>query len=168
MAGGRPLRIPWADGDTSAALRAAYRAERHRDVAARLHALWLLREGHALRATARLTGSGERAVQRWVAWYRHGGLDAVRTPRRAGKGRHALLTAAQQQALVDHLATGAVHTAWDAIAWVAAEFGVTYRQAGMYSLLERLRTHPKVPRSSNPKSSAVVQAAWKKGGSPTP
>jgi hypothetical protein len=68
MAGGRPLRIDWATEDTSEAWHRAYRAERDRHLAVRVHALWLLREGHALRETARLSGAGERAVQRWLAW----------------------------------------------------------------------------------------------------
>jgi transposase len=165
MAGGRPLRIAWAAEDTSAALQRAYRAERDRHVALRLHALWLLREGHALRETARLTGAGERALQRWVAWYRTEGLAGVRAHRLAGTGRAAFLTRAQQQAVRAHLASGAVHTAQDASSWIAAQFGVTYRPKGIYGLLHRLRARPKVPRPSNPKSDAAVQAAWKKGGS---
>jgi transposase len=168
MAGGRPLRIAWAADDSSAALHTAYRAERDRHVAVRLHALWLLREGHALRETARLTGAGERAVQRWLSWYRAGGLAAVCGPRLAGKGRTAFLSTDQQQALHEQLASGAVHTAWDAIDWVTAHCGVTYRRKGIYGVLKRLRARPKVPRPSNPKSNATIQAAWKKGGSPPP
>jgi transposase len=167
MAGGRPLRIVWQPADTAAALQQAYRAERDRHLAVRLHALWLLRDGHALRETARLTGAGERAVQRWLAWYRAGGVAAVREHRRAGKGRPAMLSRAQQQALRDHLASGAVHTAWDAIDWVAAQFDVTYQRKGMYSLLKRLHSRPKVPRPANPRSSTAVQEAWKKGALPT-
>jgi transposase len=168
MAGGRPLRIAWADDDTREALLGAYRAERDRHIARRLHALWLLRDGHAVRETAQLTGAGERAVARWLAWYRQGGLGAVRGHRLAGKGRAAFLSEAQQQALREHLATGAVHTVWDARDWLQAQYGVSYRRKGLYSLLARLRARPKVPRPSNPKSSAAVQAAWKKGGSPPP
>jgi transposase len=134
-------------------------------VAHRLQALWQLREGQSVRSTARVLGVGERALQRWVAWYRAGGLAGVRAPRRAGKGRPARLTAAQREALCAHIASGAVHTAQDAVAWVTLEFAVTYRRTGMYSLLGRLGGRPKVPRPANPKSSVAVQEAWKTGGS---
>ncbi len=166
MAGGRPLRLEWQDRDSVAALKQAFGQEQNRHVARRLQALWQLRQGRGIRETARTLGVGERAIQRWLAWYRRGGLVAVRTPQVAGKGRAALLSAAQQTALVDDVASGTVHTAQDAVDWVAQEYGVRYRLGGMYSLLRRLRCRPKVPRPANPKSSAAVQEAWKKGGSP--
>lgn len=165
MAGGRPLRLVWQDADSAVALKQAFAQEQNRHVARRLQALWQLREGRGVRETARTLGVGERALQRWVAWYRRGGLPAVRAPQVAGKGRAALLSAAQQTALIEHLASGTVHTAQDAVDWVAQEFAVRYRLGGMYSLLGRLRCRPKVPRPANPKSSVAVQEAWKKGGS---
>ena len=169
MAGGRPLRIDWAAADTVAALERAYHAAPDRHVARRLQALWSLRQGEGIRATAQRLGLSERSLQLWVRWYRQGGLAAVAAQRHGqGRGRQAWLDAAQQQALAAHLDSGAVHTAWDARDWIVAEFGVTYTRKGVYGVLKRLRAHPKVPRPSNPKSSAAVQEAWKKGGSPTP
>ncbi len=110
----------------------------------------------------------ERTVQRWVGWYRAGGLGTVRGHRQAGTGQPSFLTAAQQAALWTQAATGAFRTAAAAQQWVAQQFGVTYRPGGMYALLGRVRIHPKVPRPVNPKADQVAQAAWKKGGSPTP
>lgn len=168
MAGGRPLTIAWADDDTEAALHAAVRTAGDPRAALRAQALWRLRQGHSERETAALLGVHERRVRQWVAWYRAEGLAGVLAHKAAGHGKPSLLTAAQRTALIAQLATGAVHTAQDAVDWVAAEFGVTYRLGGMYTLLGRLRCRPKVPRPQNPRTSAATQAAWKKGGSPTP
>ena len=166
MAGGRPLKITWAEADTAAALQARYRAERDGRLAVRLHVLWLVRAGASLRRAAHLVGVQERLVRRWVAWYRQGGLAAVLAHRLGGRGRPPRLTAAQQDALRTHLCSGGVYTVQDAIAWVQEQFQVTYRPKGMYSLLKRLKARPKVPRPHNPKSTPAQQAAWQKGGSP--
>lgn len=165
MAGGRPLQINWHSDDTAAALQRRFRSEQDRHVAKRLQALWRLRTGDGIRETAGRLGVAERSVQLWLSWYRSGGLAAVCGHRLRGPGRAPLLSAAQQAALCDYAASGAVHTAWDALDWVTAQFGVSYRRAGMYSLLQRLHCRPKVPRPTNPKSSAERQEAWKKGGS---
>jgi transposase len=170
MAGtlGRPLVIEWLETDTAEALARQWRRERDARTARRLRALWLVRSGHSLRHAAEVVGVEERTVGVWLRWYRHGGLVELRHHRQAGKGHAAWLSTEQQAALLQHLASGAVYTAQDAIRWVAEQFQVTYRPAGMYSLLERLKARPKVPRPHNPKSTAEAQAAWKKGDSPTP
>ncbi len=165
---GRPLVIDWRPEDEAAALKMAYRQERRPDVRPRLHALWLLRSGRSVREVAALVGVHERSVQRWVGWYRDGGVAGVRAHRQAGKGQPAFLTAEQQAQLGEQAATGAFRTAADAQRWVEAQFGVSYRPGGMYALLGRLRIHPKVPRPVNPKADPVAQAAWKKGGSRMP
>src|SRR4030095_16440989 len=82
---GRPLVIPWRH--SAAELLASYRAERDGRVQPRLHALWRLRGGQGLQATAALVGVTYRTVQEWVRWYRHGGLEAVRTHQRGGLRR---------------------------------------------------------------------------------
>src|SRR5579883_96495 len=160
MAGGRPLRIDWQPEDTVAALHTAARHEPDRHVALRLQALWRLRHGERVRDTARLLGVSERSLQLWVAWYRSGGLAAVRAHHLGGAGRPSRLSAAQEAALREHLASGAVHTAWDVLDWLAAQYQVTYQRKGIYSVLKRLGARPKVPRPSNPKSSAAVREAW--------
>ncbi len=165
---GRPLVIDWRSEDEAAVLKALYVKERQSDVRPRLHALWLLRSGRGVRAVANVVGVHERTVQRWVSWYRQGGLATVRAHRQAGTGQPSFLTAEQQAQLWEHTATGAVRTAAEAQQWVAEQFGVRYRPGGIYALLGRLRIRPKVPRPVNPKADQVAQAAWKKGGSPTP
>ena len=165
---GRPLVVVWRPGDEAAALKAAYRNERRPDVRPRLHALWLLRSGRGVREVAALVGVHERTVQRWLRWYRDGGVAAVAGHRQAGTGQPSFLTADQQAQLWHQAAAGAFRTAAEAQQWVAAQFGVRYRPGGMYALLGRLRIRPKVPRPVNPKADQVAQAAWKKGGLPPP
>lgn len=160
--------IGWRPEDDGAALKAAYLKERRADVRPRLHALWLLRSGRGVREAAHLVGVHERTVQRWVGWYRDGGRAAVMGHHQAGTGQPSYLTAEQQAQLWARAATGAFRTAADAQQWVAQQFGVRYTAGGMYSLLGRLRIHPKVPRPVNPKADQAAQAAWKKGGSPMP
>jgi transposase len=158
---GRPLRIDWQDD--AAQLRQVYQQERDGPVRTRLQALWLLREGQPLQAVAPVVGVTYRTVQQWLAWYRAGGVAAVRAHRKAGRGRVARLTAAQQAQVVAHTATGACFTVQDVIAWVAAQFGVTYSPTGMYTLLARHQVRPKVPRPINPKTSPAAQETWKRG-----
>ncbi len=165
---GRPLVIAWRPGDDEGALRAAYRTERRADVRPRLHALWLLRGGRGVREVAQLVGVHERSVQRWLDWYRQGGLAALRAHRQAGTGQPAFLTTEQQAQVREQAATGAFRTAAEAQQWIEQQFGVRYRPGGMYALLARLRIHPKVPRPVNPKADPAAQAAWKKGDSRTP
>jgi transposase len=165
---GRPLVIDWRPKDEAAALKLLYRKERRPDVRPRLHALWLLRGGRSVRAVAQLVGVHERSVQRWVGWYREGGVAAVRAHRQAGTGQPSFLTPEQQAQLWAQAATGAFRTAAEAQQWVEQQFGVTYTAGGMYSLFGRLRIHPKVPRPINPKVDQAAQAAWKKGGSAMP
>jgi len=162
------LVIDWRMEDDEGTLKAVYRTERRADVRPRLQALWLLRGGRPVWAVAALVGVHERTVQRWLSWYRAGGLPAVRAHRQAGRGQPSFLTADQQVQVREQAATGAFRTAAEAQQWVADHFGVAYRPGGMYALLGRLRIHPKVPRPVNPKADQAAQAAWKKGGSATP
>lgn len=161
--GGRPLVIDWAAADDAARLKALYQGETRRDVRPRLHALWLLRTGHRIREAAVVLGVHERNVQRWVGWYRDGGLPAVMGHRRQGAGKVAWLSPEQQAQLVAQTATGAFRTAAEVQQWVAETFGVQYTEGGMYALLGRLHVHPKVPRPINPKADIAAQDAWKRG-----
>jgi hypothetical protein len=82
---GRPLKISWQDDET--ALFQRYRAEKQPDLKPRLHALWLLRQGHSLTETAKVLGVHYTSVQQWVAWYRQGGMAEVRSHRKMGQGQ---------------------------------------------------------------------------------
>lgn len=161
---GRPFVVAWEPADTAEALHTAYRTEQDAAVQPRLHALWLLREGtRQVGEVARVLGVNYRTIQRWVAWYRDGGLPAVRAPHLGGPGMTAWLTPEQQEQLAQEVATGRFRNAAAIRAWVAETFDVQYTEGGMHSLLERLRCAPKVPRPVHEKANQAAQAAWKKG-----
>ena len=165
---GRSLVLEWRAEDTAGALKTQYRRAPEGEVRTRLHALWLLRQGWSVQATAAAVGVHYRTVQRWLADYRTGGVAAVAGRRRGGRGQPRRLTPEQETALVAHAATGALRTAAAVQQWIGEQFGVTYTAGGIYSLLNRLRVHPKVPRPVNPKADRAAQDAWQKGGSRPP
>jgi transposase len=162
---GRPFRVDWQGEDSAEALKRAYQAERDATSRQRLQALWLLRQGWTLGAVAEATGAHYRSVQRWVAWYRTGGVAAVRAHPLGGKGQVPFLNAAAQAEVADAVATGRFRTAAEIGDWIAATYGVTYTLGGIYSLLDRLKCAPKVPRPLHQKADLVAQARFKKGGS---
>jgi transposase len=157
--------IEWQKADTADALKAAYQREPNRWVRLRLQALWLLRGGWRMDKVAEAVGTDYRSVQRWVAWYRHGGLVEVRRHRMGGQGQPAWLTAAQQEQVATAMATGRFRTAAEIRDWIAEEYQVDYTVAGVYGLLGRLRCAPKVPRPVHTKTDRAQQTAWKKGDS---
>ena len=162
---GRPLIVEWRESDDAASLHQQYRQEPHAEVRTRLHALWLLRQGQSLRQTSSALGVHYVTLQQWVAWYRQGGVEEVRRHRRANpQGRPSLLTNDQKEVLRDQAAQGNFHTAQEAQQWVQQRFGVAYSLKGIYTLLHRLRVHPKVPRPQAVQASPQAQEEWKKGG----
>ena len=159
------FELAWAEEDTEAALKAAYRATADGGVRMRLHGLWLLRQGRSVDEVAAAVGVHRRTVDRWVAWYRGGGLAGVLAHRQGGRGRPARLTAEQQEEVAAAVATGRFATAAQIGTWIGERYGVTYRPGGVYDLLGRLRCHPKVPRPLHERADLATQEAWQKGGS---
>lgn len=164
----RPVGVDWTE--TADELYARFTSERDLRRRQRLQALWLVRRGAAIGDAAELAGVGQRSLERWLGWYRQGGLAAVltRVPGYGARGQPSRLTAEQQQALVAETATGAFRTYDEARIWVRAAFGVSYSYKGMYTLLARWGVHPKVPRPQAEKADPAAQAAWKGGASRTP
>ena len=166
---GRPFVVAWRDEDTEEALRTAYRAERDPALRQRVQALWLLRgDTRLVGAVASVIGVEYRTVQRWVGWYRTGGLAAVRSHRLGGPGQPPRLTPEQQEQVAKEVETGRFRSAATIRVWITETFGVTYSEGGMYTLLARLRCAPKVPRPLHTKANLEDQKAWKKGGLLTP
>lgn len=142
----------------------AYRAEERVDVRQRLHALWLLRGGERrLGEVAAMLGGDYWSVQRWMAWYRRGSLEEVPSHHAGGYGQTPRLTENEQEQVAREVETGRFRNAAAIRAWVARTFGVTYTEGGVYSLLERLRRKPKVPRPAHEKANLAEQEAWKRG-----
>jgi transposase len=134
----------------------------------RLHGLWLVRTGKTTREVAEVLGVDERTVQRWLAWYRAGGLAPLEQRHAQGQGAPSFLTPEQQAALAEEVATGRFRTAAEIRAWVQETWSVSYTEGGMYALLKRLRCAPKVPRPIHEKADQLAQARWKQGGSRKP
>ncbi len=159
---GRRLRVDWQDDE--ATLRQRYRREADAELRPRWHVLWLLRQGRSATEAAALVGVHRRSVQRWLAWYRQGGLAAVAAHRQGGRqGRRAYLTAAQQAHLTAETAQGTIRTAGEAVRWVEQQFGVRYTEWGMRALLKRLAIGKKVPRPLAAQADLAAQEAWKRG-----
>ena len=165
---GRKLTVAWAAEDDAAGLRARYRREGRAEVRPRVHGLWLVRTGKTTREVAEVLGVDERTVQRWLAWYRAGGLAEVERRHAHGTGAAPFLTPEQQATLAEAVATGRFRTATEIRRWVQEQRGVRYTEGGMYALLSRLRCAPKVPRPIHEKADHLAQARWKKGGSRKP
>jgi transposase len=161
---GRKLTMAWTAGDDAASLYGRYRRERRADVRPRLHALWLVRTGHTTRETAAVLGVDERTVQRWLGWYRTGGLAPIEGRHAGSQGAPSFLTPEQKTELAEEVATGRFRTAAEIRRWVQERWGVSYTEGGMYALLVRLRCAPKVPRPVHEKADHLAQARWKKGG----
>src|SRR5919199_2102186 len=71
----RPVDVVWTE--TAAELEQRYRAERDVERRKRLGALWRVRVGDRIPDAGRVVGVGSRTVDRWLGWYRSGGLDEV-------------------------------------------------------------------------------------------
>lgn len=159
----RLVRVAWTE--SAEELYGRYAGERDVRRRQRLQALWLVRRGEPVAQAAHLAGVGSRSLERWLGWYRQGGLAAVldRMPGHGAPGQPSRLTAMQQQALVAQAATGAFRTYHEARDWTEQTFGIPYTYKGMYTLLARLGVHPKVPRPQAAKADPTAQEGWKRG-----
>jgi transposase len=160
---GRPFEVDWRETDSSQVLKAAYQKERDPQVRTRLHGLWLLRCGWRLDRVAEVVGVHYRSVQRWVAWYREGGLPEVQRHQMGGQGPAPLLSPETEMQVGDEVAAGRFRTAWEIRDWIAEQYDASYTLGGIYSLMKRLKCGPKVPRPVHTKTDQELQAAWKKG-----
>jgi transposase len=134
---GRPLIVEWSESPEY--FQALLAKERNGHRRARLQALSLLRGGSSIGEAGKSVGVDYRTVQRWVSWYRQGGLDAVlkRTPGYAAPGRPSRLTELQIADLVGRSQSGQFRTVSDAVHWSQQAYGVSYTYTGMYALLGR-------------------------------
>jgi transposase len=165
MKRGRPFEMEWEQNAEE--LFEAYRQEEDVQRRTRLQALWLLRQGRSLEEVSQIVGVSYRTLQRWVAWYRRGGLAEVlaRTPGHGARGGRSYLTAEQEAQVKAQADSGAFRTAQEAAQWIQQQWGTRYTSKGIYGLFHRLKLRKKVPRPQSELASAEAQAAWKKGGS---
>jgi transposase len=108
-------------------------------------ALWMLRSGASIGSAGNAVGVDYRTIQRWISWYREGGLEAVlmRTPGYAAPGRPSRLTSEQRMVLLKKARQGQFRTVREAVDWVQREYGVTYTYTGMHALLNRQSSGPR-------------------------
>lgn len=160
---GQSLQIEWRE--SAAELKAKYQNEKHAQRRIRLLALWHLRQGKPIQEVVESIGTPYRVIQRWVAWYRQGGLEAVmqRVSGHGARGSEAYLTPLQQKALVTRVALGNFRTVWAVVHWAQARWGIRYSYEGMRSLMKRHQLGLKVPRPQSEKTDIQRQVAWKKG-----
>ena len=160
----RILQVDWEESVEE--LKHKYRVETHPQRRERLFTLWHLRLGKQIREMSELIGTDERVIQRWVAWYRKGGLSEVlRRVRGHGTvGSPPYLNGIQQKALVARVKLGDFRTVWDVIAWVEARWGVGYSYEGMRSVMKRNNCVLKIPRPQSEKANPQQQEDWQKRG----
>ncbi len=160
---GQRVQIQWQESGEE--LKQRYQQEHHYQRRTRLQALWQLREGKRIQEVVERVGVSYRAVQNWLAWYREGGLPAVlaRTRGEGNRGAMPKLEARQQRALAAKVELGEFRTVWDAVQWVRDRWGIRYTYQGMFALLKRLESAPKVPRRRSEKADPQQQEGWKKG-----
>jgi transposase len=158
----RPFEVNWQDEE--ATLFKLYKQETDHQKRSRLQALWLLRGGHSLQEVTDSLGVHYRTVQRWVGWYRQGGLSEALAHRHGARGGPvARLSHDQEAELVSKAREGELRSIRDGVGWAEEEHDIHYSYWGMRQVYERLGLKKKVPRPTSPKASHEAQAAWKRG-----
>lgn len=158
----RRFEVNWQDQEET--LFALYKQETDHQKRSRLHALWLLRGGYSLQVVADNLGVHYRTVQRWVGWYRQGGLSEALAHRHGARGGPtAWLSQEQEAELANKAREGELHSIQAGIGWAKDKHGINYSYWGMRHIYQRLGLKKKVPRPKSPKASREAQLAWKKG-----
>lgn len=160
----KPVAVEWAE--EAEELHERFVAERDLERRKRLQALWLLRRGERVSEAAQHAGVGKRTLERWLGWYRAGGLENVlgRIRGHGAKGAPGKLSGEQVERLAERAGRGVFRTYGEAAEWVHSAYGVSYSYNGIWSLLTRRAIHPHVPRPTAEKADPQAQAAYKRGG----
>jgi transposase len=119
-------------------LKAHIRKTHARKMADRLRVILYRAEGYALQSIAKLLQMSRNHVSKLLCRYRDGGLAAVLEPDQY-PGSQPQLTPEQQQALKVELTTHIYVTALQVMAWIEAQWHVTYAEvSSVHKLLKRL------------------------------
>jgi transposase len=127
-----PLELSAAE---IAELKTAYKQERDRRIAERLHCVILFAQGHALRELKALLFVGVRTLATWIATFRSQGLAGLR--QWGYQGQEPDLTAEQWAEVEQELERKPYHCARDVAAFVKNRFQLDYSERGMQALLRR-------------------------------
>ena len=163
MTKGRPINITWNESKDE--LYKKYQDETGHVPRQRTQFLWLVRSGKSITESSQLAGFSKRSGERYINWYREGGIESVlgRTHGGQVKTSTGYLTHDQEEQIKTRANQGFFKSVWDGIAWVKQEFDVDYTYSGMRSVFKRLNLKKKVPRKQHIKSDPEAQALWKKG-----
>ena len=112
---------------------------------------------------ASVLGVHYRSLQKWVSWYRAGGVNEVLSHRMKGLGQPRFLNPDQERELTEAVESGLFRAAGEIRKFIESEYGVSYRPGSVYSLLARLGSSPRVPRGLHEKADLKKQESWKKG-----
>lgn len=156
--------VNWRKEDTEEELGHLYRMEREAELRPRWQALWLLRRGKSRAEVCDVVGITDRALRKWIAWYRQGGSEEIRRHRKRGHGHVPLLSDEQCEEIKRRAGDGEFRIIEDVRVFVEDMWGINYTYWGMRSVLDRLKIHKRVPRPISDKADPQVQEAWKKGG----
>jgi len=125
------------DEPAQKALAARIRKTADRKLADRLRVVLYKATGYANQVIAQLLQMSRNHVTKLLRRYRDGGLAAVLAPAHY-RGSAPSLTLAQQQALKIELTTHIYATAGQVIAWIEAQWQVSYDVSSVHKLLKRL------------------------------
>jgi len=142
--------------DERKALEKLIRQTKERKRADRLRVILYKAAGHSHKFIAQLLQLGRNQITKLLSRYRQGGVQALL---RADNyhGSSPKLTLAQQQALKIELKTKIYATAFQVIAWVEKQWGVSYELSAMHKLLKRLGFSYKKNRLVPSKADPVLQ-----------
>ena len=97
---GRSINVEWQETDEQ--LYELYQQQKDLKKRQRLQFLWLLRTEHTLKESAHIAGIGERSGQRYLRWYREGGVEELLKHQHGGDApRQSFLTSEQQADLYE-------------------------------------------------------------------
>ena len=126
-------RLTFSDQDQQALHKERFEHP-HPRVQQRMEVLWLISHGLVYPEVARLAGVSEATVDRYVAIYRHGGLDALRALN-WGTGVSALL--AHKDSLEESFRRNPPHTVAEACRRIQEETGLERRPTQVRAFLKK-------------------------------
>ena len=150
-----------------------FRAAADARSARQVQAIWLLAKGHAVAEVASTTAFGVRWVEKLLARYNAGGLDALGDLRRHNGAKRTILTPTLLDRLRARLAEpppdGGLWSSRKAATWMAGELGLAAVavQRG-WEALRAVGWSVQVPRPEHPgRATAEEQEAFKKSSPPS-
>lgn len=161
----RPLILPSVFSTTDfSMLVKKYGLRRH---GIRLLALKYVQEHHSIKKSSDITGITSNTIRLWIKLFADKGLEGLLAPP-TGQGRISLLTEQDEdklRSILDQRAknlTGGRLRGQDVQAIIKQEFGVSYKQSAVYTILHRIGCSWVTSRSQHPQSDPALQESFKK------